>query len=177
MYSIVEPLRTVSGTGSETGAIGPSTPEGEAEERQAIPGPRRRVLLVDDNERDRHLLKVLLEEHEGIEVVGEASNGEEAQALAEQQQPDVILMDIRLPRTTGVEATRQINRRLPEVTIIGVSHLYTPHDYNAMITAGAVAFVRKEDAVEALYKTIRYSTRHYRPDRPIASVRSPQRAN
>lgn len=176
MRSMVEPLRTVSGASPETGAIGLSN-SGDAGQRQVAPGIRRRVLLVDDNERDRHLLKVLLEEHEGIEVVGEASNGEEAQALAEQQQPDVILMDIRLPRTTGVEATRQINRRLPQVTIIGVSNLYTPHDYNAMITAGAVAFVRKEDAVEALYKTINFSTRHYRHDRLANTGRNTQRPN
>jgi DNA-binding NarL/FixJ family response regulator len=173
---MVEPLRTVSGASPETGAIGLSN-AGDAGPRQVAPGLRRRVLLVDDNERDRHLLKVLLEEHEGIEVVGEACNGEEAQALAEQQQPDVILMDIHLPRTTGVEATRQINRRLPQVTIIGVSNLYTPHDYNAMITAGAVAFVRKEDAVEALYKTINFSTRHYRRDRLANTGRITQPLN
>ncbi len=177
MHSNVQPSRTVSGTGSEAGAVGSSTSQGDVGQRPVVSGLRLRVLLVDDNERDRHLLKVLLEEHEGIEVVGEASNAEEAQILAEQQQPDIILMDIRLPRATGVEATRQINRRLPEVTIIGVSNLYTPHDYNAMITAGAVAFVRKEDAVEALYKTIHYSTRQYRRDRPINTGRNTQRVN
>jgi len=177
MQSIVEPLTAVSGNGSETGAVGSLTAQGEVGQRPVVSGVRLRVLLVDDNERDRHLLKALLEEHEGIEVVGEASNGEEAQVLAEREQPDIILMDIRLPRATGVEATRQINRRLPEVTIIGVSNLYTPHDYNAMITAGAVAFVRKEDAVEALYKTIHYSTRQYRRDRQINAGRNTQRVN
>lgn len=174
MHSIVSP---VSGTGSEAGAIGSSTSQEGVGQRLVASGRRLRVLLVDDNERDRYLLKVLLEEQEEIEVVGEASNAEEAQVLAEQQQPDVILMDIRLPRTTGVEATRRINRRLPQVTIIGVSNLYTPHDYNAMITAGAVAFVRKEDAVEALYKTIHFSTRHYRQDRLANTGRSTQRPN
>jgi DNA-binding NarL/FixJ family response regulator len=174
MHSIVRP---VSGTGSEAGAIGSSTSQEDVGQRPVASGRRLRVLLVDDNERDRYLLKVLLEEQEGIEVVGEASNAEEAQTLAEQEQPDIILMDIRLPRATGVEATRQINRRLPEVTIIGVSSLYTPHDYNAMITAGAVAFVRKEDAVEALYKTIHYSTRRYHRDRSINTGRNTQRVN
>jgi len=174
MHSIVRPG---SGTGSDAGVIGSSTSQGDVEPPPVSTGRRLRVLLVDDNERDRYLLKVLLEEQEEIEVVGEASNAEEAQILAEREQPDIILMDIRLPRATGIEATRQINKRLPEVTIIGVSSLYTPHDYNAMITAGAVAFVRKEDAVEALYKTIHHSTRRYRRDRPINTGRNTQRVS
>ena len=68
-----------------------------------------RVLLVDDNAAVRTVLKGLLEEHADLQVVGEASDGEEAVVLAERYRPDVTLMDIRLPRVSGVEATRQIN--------------------------------------------------------------------
>ena len=116
-----------------------------------------RVLLVDDDVVVRPLLRVLLEQHEGLQVVAEASDGEEAVLLAEQYQPDVILMDIHLPRVDGVEATRQINKKQPQCMIIGVSCLYTPYEYNAMLAAGAVAFVRKEDAVEVLYKTVEFA--------------------
>ena len=70
-------------------------------------------------------------------------------------------MDIRLPRVSGVEATRQINDKLPQSMIIGMSSLYTPHSYNAMMAAGAVAFVRKEDAVEVLYKTLAFALYTY----------------
>jgi DNA-binding NarL/FixJ family response regulator len=134
--------------------------------REALAACPRRVLLVDDDATDRHLLKVLLEEYAEIQIVGEASDGLEAVVLAEQYQPDVILMDIHLPHVGGVEATRHINKKLPQVMIIGVSSLYTPRDYNAMITAGAVAFVRKEDAVKTLHKTIEFSLRRYCPKRP-----------
>jgi CheY-like chemotaxis protein len=130
--------------------------------------PRNRpwqVLLVDDNAAVRTVLKGLLEEHADFQVVGEASDGEEAVVLAERYRPDVTLMDIRLPRVSGVEATRQINNKLPQSMIIGMSSLYTPHSYNAMMAAGAVAFVRKEDAVEALYKTLAFAMYTYYPNR------------
>jgi DNA-binding NarL/FixJ family response regulator len=123
------------------------------------------VLLVDDYAAVRTVLRVLLEEHADLQVVGEASDGEEAVVLAERYRPDVILMDIRLPRVSGVEATRQINKKLPQSMIIGMSSLYTPHSYNAMMAAGAVAFVRKEDTVEALYKTLAFAMYTYYPNR------------
>jgi LuxR family maltose regulon positive regulatory protein len=119
---------------------------------------------VDDHPKDRTLIRVLLEEHEEFEIVGEAADGEEAVALAASRRPDIILMDMFLPRVDGVEATRRIIRALPATAIIGISSQYSPQAYNAMITAGAAAFVRKEDVVSAIYKTIRFSL-HARPNR------------
>ena len=124
-----------------------------------------RVLLVDDNAAVRIVLKGLLEEHADLQVVAEASDGQEAVVLAERYRPDVTIMDIRLPRVSGVEATRQINKKLPQSMIIGMSSLYTPHSYNAMMAAGAVAFVHKEDAVEGLYKTLAFAMYTYYPHR------------
>ena len=74
-------------------------------------------------------------------------------------------MDIRLPRVSGLEATRQINNKLPQSMIMGMSSLYTSHSYNAMMAAGAVAFVRKEDAVALLYKTLAFALSTYYPHR------------
>ena len=124
-----------------------------------------RVLLVDENAAVRTALKMLLEEHTDLQVVGEASDGEDAVVLAERYRPDVTLMDIRLPRVSGVEATRQINNKLPQSMVIGMSSQYTPNSYNAMMAAGAVAFVRKEDAVEVLYKTLAFALYTYYPNR------------
>jgi DNA-binding NarL/FixJ family response regulator len=121
------------------------------------PKARQRVLIVDDHAAVRSLLRLLLEEHEDLEIVGEAMDGEEAVALADAYRPDVVLMDIHLPRLNGVEATRRISQRLADTAIVGISLEYSPYAYNAMTSAGAVAFVRKEDAVESLYKTIQYS--------------------
>ena len=155
----VEPAEIPATSGQRTtpGSHGPQS--GSSANRQW------RVLLVDDNAAVRTVLKGLLEEHADLQVVGEASDGEEAVVLAERYRPDVTLMDIRLPRVSGVEATRQINNKLPQSMIIGMSSLYTPHSYNAMMAAGAVAFVRKEDAVEVLYKTLAFAMYTYYSNR------------
>ena len=124
------------------------------------------VLLVDDHAAVRTQLRGLLEEHADLQVVGEACDGEEAVVLAERYRPDVTLMDIHLPRVSGVEATRQINKKVPQCRVIGMSSLYTPHSYNAMMAAGAVAFVNKADATEALYKTLAFVLNTYYPGLP-----------
>ncbi len=77
-----------------------------------------RLLLVDDEALIRYGLKAIAELDEAIEVVGEASNGEEAIALAETLQPDVVLMDIEMPVKNGVEATVEICTMLPEVKVL-----------------------------------------------------------
>lgn len=154
-----ESIETPAGLGLPTTPASHGTQSGSPANRQW------RVLLVDDNAAVRAVLKVLLEEHADLQVVGEASDGEEAVVLAERYRPDVTLMDIRLPRVSGVEATRQINKKLPQSMIIGMSSLYSPHSYNAMMAAGAVAFVRKEDAVEVLYKTLTFAMCTYYPNR------------
>ena len=120
-----------------------------------------RVLVVDDDALSRTLLKSLLDEHVEFQVVGEASDGEEAAELAERYRPDVILMDIHLPRINGAEATRLIIKKLPQSVTVAVSCLYTPQIYNSMMAAGAVAFVRKEDAMEVLYKTLKFAVHTY----------------
>jgi DNA-binding NarL/FixJ family response regulator len=163
-------MTAVAYTTSEEGGSGPTTPLTPMAKNKSQMSRQWRVLLVDDHATARNLLRILLEECEEIQVVGEASDGEEAVALAEQYRPDVILMDIHLPGLNGVEATRRINQKLPQIVVIGVSMQYSPHSYNAMITAGAVAFVRKEDAVEALYKTIEFSMHAYGPTTGQPSV-------
>ena len=164
------PENTHMGLGVESAEIPavsglPTTPASHGTQSGSPANRQWRVLLVDDNAAVRTVLKELLEEHADLQVVGEASDGDEAVVLAERYRPDVTLMDIRLPRVSGVEATRQINKKLPQSVIIGMSSLYTPHSYNAMMAAGAVAFVRKEDAVELLYKTLAFALYTYHPNR------------
>ncbi|HEU4683307.1 MAG TPA: response regulator transcription factor [Nitrospira sp.] len=125
---------------------------------------RRRVLIVDDHASVRALIRIVLEEHQELEIAGEAMDGEEAVAMAEVHRPDVVLMDIHMPRLNGVEATRRISRALPGTAIIGLSLEYSPYAYNAMCAAGAVAFLRKEDVMDSLYKTIQFSLQA-RPNR------------
>ncbi len=126
---------------------------------------RWRVLIVDDHALARQTIRTILESYLEIEVAAEASDGEEAVREAERVRPDVILMDVNLPRKNGIEATQQIKRLLPNIVILGMSADYTSQNYNAMIAAGAVAFLRKEDAADLLFKTIVYTMFTYCPYR------------
>ncbi len=176
MNAIAENTHVISRVVSDEvpAASGLTAPSSHVAQSGSRTNRQWRVVVVDDDAVDRTLLRVLLEEHAELQVVGEASDGEEAIVLAERYRPDVILMDIHLPRVNGVEATRHIKKKLPQSLIIGVSCLYTPDSYNAMLAAGAVAFVRKEDAVEALYKTVEFATHTYCPKRrPIGPHDSP----
>jgi len=111
-----------------------------------------RFLIVDDTSRARHSMKALLEVWNLVDEVCEAENGREALRLAEEFQPDMILMDARLPLMSGLEATRQIKARWPQIKIIVMSVFM---DYQTLAKeAGADGFVSKGDPPEALRKII-----------------------
>ena len=113
-----------------------------------------RVLLVDDHAMVRQGLRGLLDGYSNIQVVGEATNGEEALALSVTLSPDVILMDVNMPKMDGVEATRRLARAGSDSRIIGLSVDNHAHIEQAMRDAGAAAFHTKEAAVEELYHSI-----------------------
>jgi signal transduction histidine kinase/ActR/RegA family two-component response regulator len=102
-----------------------------------------RVLLADDHVVMRQGLSALLKKHPDIQVVGEAADGEEAVQMARNFRPDVILMDISMPKMNGMEATRVIHSELPLVRIIGLSMYDDAETEKCMLNAGAVAFVPK----------------------------------
>ena len=125
-------------------------------------GLRWRVLIVDPHTSIREMIRVILDGYSDlIEVVGEASDGDEAVELAKTMAVDLVLMDTHLPN--GVDATRRIKHLLPQVVILGTSGEYTPYLYNALIAAGAVAFVRMEDAAELLFRSIVFAMCTYGP--------------
>jgi DNA-binding NarL/FixJ family response regulator len=86
--------------------------------------------------------------------VGEAADGEEAVALAAALKPDVILMDVNMPRMDGVEASRRIKRDLPSTVVIGLSMHGGEHHEHAMRESGAAAYLTKDSAAERLIETI-----------------------
>ena len=114
----------------------------------------RRVLLVDDHAMVRHGLRAILDHYPDLLIIGEAADGREAVSIATKRAPDVIIMDINMPRMDGMEATRRIKNERPETVIIAVSVNDTPHLRASMEKAGASAFVSKEEAGERLYETI-----------------------
>jgi signal transduction histidine kinase/CheY-like chemotaxis protein len=114
----------------------------------------RRILLVDDHAMVRQGLRTILDNYDDVTVIGEAGNGREAVSMAADLRPDVILMDINMPKLDGIEATTQIKAAQPETIVIGLSVNTSPQVWEAMQRAGAAAFVSKEAAAEELHNTI-----------------------
>jgi len=113
---------------------------------------RLKVLVVDDQARARQSLRALLVTWPLTEEVREAVNGSEAILLVEQSQPDLVLMDARMPEMDGLEATRMIKSRWPKVKIIVLS-MYNDFAQEAL-AAGADAFVGKGEAPAKLMSTL-----------------------
>jgi CheY-like chemotaxis protein len=113
-----------------------------------------RVLVVDDHAVMRQGLCSLLAEEDGVEVVGEASDGIGAIQRARELEPDIVLMDYSLPGMTGAEATHVIRREFPNVQVIALSMHREKERAEAMIAAGAVAYLNKSGDSEVLIKAI-----------------------
>ena len=116
-----------------------------------------RVLLADDQSLVRAGLRVLLDGEDDIEVVGEASDGEEALAVALSTPADVVLMDIRMPGTCGVEATRRIvaDERLPELKVVILTTYETEEHIFETLRAGASGYLLKDSEPADLLQGIR----------------------
>jgi PAS domain S-box-containing protein len=113
-----------------------------------------RVLLADDHAMVREGLRGLLTEHADVEVVGEAWDGEEAVAFADRLRPDVIIMDVNMPKMDGLEATRRIKAAFRSIAVVGLSVNSSPQVEDAMRASGADAFLSKGAAGEQIYRTI-----------------------
>jgi two-component system, NarL family, response regulator DevR len=115
---------------------------------------KQRIVLVDDHEVVRLGLKSLLERHSQFEVIGEASNAKEALEQVEKLLPDVVLMDIRLPGTSGIEACEEITKRFPDIRVIMLTSYAEDDMLFSAIRAGASGYVLKQIGAEDLMKAI-----------------------
>ncbi len=114
-----------------------------------------RVLVADDHALVREGIVEVLKQIQGLKVVGEAADGIEAVAGVDRYHPDVVLMDISMPRMDGISATREIHRRWPQTIVIGLSMQEINGDSNkAIIDAGATAFFPKSDNSNQIAQTI-----------------------
>ena len=114
-----------------------------------------RILLVEDHVVVRQGTRQLLEREQDLDVIGEAGDGEEAVRLASQLKPDVVIMDVAMPKLSGIEATKQIKKLLP-LTIVLV---LTGYDYDeyifSLLEAGAAGYLLKDVSGEELIGAVR----------------------
>ena len=129
---------------------------------------RIKVLLVDDHVLLRQGLRTLLECCPDLDIVGEASDGEEAIHCIASLRPSVVVMDINMPKMDGIVATRLIKNQHPHVAVVGLSLNTDGQHAETMVKAGAVEVVTKEKAVDDLYASIRRAVVRDNPSAPGA---------
>jgi NarL family two-component system response regulator LiaR len=113
-----------------------------------------RILIADDHAIVRKGIRALLSTEPDIEVIGEAGNGAEAVALAQKTSPDVILMDLVMPKVDGIEATRQISEQQPGAHILVLTSFAADDKVFPAIKAGALGYLLKDSGPEALVQAI-----------------------
>ncbi len=113
-----------------------------------------KLLLVDDHEIVRAGLRMLFQAEKDIEIIGEASSGEAALEMLESIQPDVVLMDVVMEGVNGIEATRRIKERFPQIAILGLTMHEDQQYFFKMLQAGASGYVPKRAAPDDLVSAI-----------------------
>ena len=115
---------------------------------------KMRIVLVDDHEVVRLGLKVLLEQSDHFEVVGEANNAKEAVEIAGEFRPDIVLMDIRLPGASGIEACEEITQLYPEVRVVMLTSYAEDEMLFSAIRAGASGYLLKQINSDDLIRSL-----------------------
>lgn len=119
-----------------------------------------RILLVDDHPIVRQGLKTLLEGHSGWEVIGEASDGAEAVEKAKDLNPDVMVLDVTMPKMNGLEACRVLRRQSPALEILFVTQHDSPQMMREALEAGARGYVVKSNAARDLLAAVEAVSQH-----------------
>jgi DNA-binding NarL/FixJ family response regulator len=119
-----------------------------------------RILVVDDHPIVRQGLKTLLEGHSGWQVIGEASDGAEALEKAREMNPDVMVLDVTMPRMNGLEACRLLRRQFPELEILFVTQHDSPQMMREALEAGARGYVVKSNAARDLLAAVEAVSQH-----------------
>jgi DNA-binding NarL/FixJ family response regulator len=123
--------------------------------RRATPGEPARLLIADDHDLVREGLRTMLSGEDDIRVVAEAKNGEEALSSCRELEPDLVLMDVRMPVMDGLEATRRIKQELPQTSVVMVTMHENPDYLFEAVKAGAAGYVLKDASGERLLGAVR----------------------
>ncbi|WP_298004697.1 MULTISPECIES: response regulator transcription factor [Anaerolinea] len=116
--------------------------------------PKQRILLVDDHEVVRIGLRALLEHHAHFEVIGEASTAKEAIDMVSRYRPDIVLMDIRLPGASGIEACEEITTRFPETRVVMLTSYAEDEMLFSAIRSGASGYILKQIGGDDLIRAL-----------------------
>ncbi|MDQ3183815.1 MAG: response regulator transcription factor [Actinomycetota bacterium] len=127
----------------------------EEASREATPSQVARLLIADDHALVREGLRTMLSGEDGIEVVAEAQDGQQALALCRELGPDLVLMDVRMPVMDGLEATRKIKQEMPKTSVMMVTMHENPDYLFEAVKAGAAGYVLKDASGERLLGAVR----------------------
>jgi DNA-binding NarL/FixJ family response regulator len=139
-----------------------------------------RILITDDHGVVRQGLRMFLSLEPDLEVVGEASNGQEALALARELKPDVVLMDLLMPVMDGIAATEAIRAEMPDVEVIALTSVLEDTSVSGAVRAGAIGYLLKDTDAEELKRAIKAAAEgrvHLAPEaaaRLMREVRAPE---
>ena len=114
-----------------------------------------RVVLVDDHHQMHQIVRATLSTTPDVKLVGQGANGEEGIALCEQYQPDIALMDVVMPVMDGIETTKVLHERFPDIKILVLSSFHDHESVYAMLRNGAVGYLTKDSLAQDLAETIR----------------------
>lgn len=113
-----------------------------------------RLLVAEDHAMTRTAIRSVLADQADLQIVGEATDGSEAMSLTEDLLPDVVVMDINMPRMNGIDAARYIKIRFPRIAVLGLS--VNANEYrDTMLKVGAAAVIQKERMLDELHAAIR----------------------
>ncbi len=134
--------------------------------------PNIKMLLVDDHEIVRDGLKTLIESQHGMDIVGEAENGEQALEICQNQDVDLIVMDVNMPEMDGIQATKVIKEKFPDIKILALTMSDNDVHIRKMIESGVSGYILKNAGRDELRKAIEalMNDQHYFSDTATQSV-------
>lgn len=151
---MLHPLRTSSGLSVQPPSYTDYSQHHPASAQDTSVHERNRVMIVDDHRLFRRVVREVLEEHPQLTVVGEAVSGVSALSLAQELQPDIVVLDMQLPDMNGIVVTRQLVETIPNVRVVILTLATTDRLIIEAVRAGAFGYLSKDIQPEALARAI-----------------------